>query len=196
MNRSDRHYETQVRYFKKPGPKNTNLVFDAARRRAQALEIKSILVPSCTGKTAIKAVELLDTETKIIVATHVTGFLRPNDQEMADEVRSELVSRGVKVLTAQHAFGGVGRGIRKKLGSYQVDEIVAHTLRLFGHGTKVAIEIALMAADAGLVRTDEDVISLGGSGSGVDTALVVRPANSADYLDLVVKEIICKPSWL
>jgi hypothetical protein len=105
-----------------------------------------------------------------------------------------LISKGVAVLTAQHAFGGVGRGIRKKLGSYQVDEIIAYTLRIFGNGTKVAIELALMAADAGLVRTDQDIISVAGTSKGVDTALVLRPANSADFLSLVVKEIICKPA--
>jgi hypothetical protein len=50
-----------------------------------------------------------------------------------------------------------------------------------------------MAADAGLVRTGEDVISLGGSGEGVDTALVVRPSNSSRFFDLKVREVICKP---
>ena len=98
------------------------------------------------------------------------------------------------MLTAQHAFGGVGGGIRKQLGSYQVDEIIAYTLRIFGQGTKVAIELALMAADAGLVRTDEDIISVAGTGKGVDTAILLQPANSADFLKLKVKEVICKPS--
>jgi hypothetical protein len=80
------------------------------------------------------------------------------------------------------------------VGSYQVDEIIAYTLRIFGQGTKVAVEIALMAADAGLVRTDEDVISIGGTGKGVDTALVLRPATSSHLFDLRVREVICKPS--
>ena len=51
-----------------------------------------------------------------------------------------------------------------------------------------------MAADAGLVRTDEDIISVAGTGKGVDTALVIQPANSDDFLKLKVKEVICKPS--
>jgi hypothetical protein len=67
---------------------------------------------------------------------------------------------------------GVARGIRKKLGSYQVDEIIAYTLRLFGNGMKVAIELALMAADAGLVRTDEDIVFVAGTAKGVDMALL------------------------
>jgi len=54
---------------------------------------------------------------------------------------------------------------------------------------KVAIEIALMAVDSGLVRTDEDVISIG----KWDTAIVVRPANVSNFFNIRVKEILCKP---
>jgi hypothetical protein len=73
---------------------------------------------------------------------------------------------------------------------------MAFTLRTFGQGTKVAIELSLMAADAGLVRTDEDVISIGGTGKGADSALLLQPANSANFFDLKVKEVICKPAMI
>jgi hypothetical protein len=64
-----------------------------------------------------------------------------------------------------------------------------------GQGMKVVIEISVMAADAGLVRTDEDIIAIGGSGRGADTAVVLRPVNSNDFFDLKVKEILCKPRF-
>ena len=131
---------------------------------------------------------------RIIAVTHVTGFAKPNDQELSEENRGILQNLGVQVLTCQHAFGGVGRGVRNKLGTYQVDEVMAYTLRTFGQGTKVAIEMALMAADAGLVRTDKDVISIGGTESGADTALVIKPANSSRVFEMKVREIICKPA--
>ncbi len=86
-------------------------------------------------------------------------------------------------------MGGVGRAVRRKFNTMQVDEMIAHTLRVFGEGMKVAVEIVLMAADSGLIRTDEDVISIG----KYDTAIVVRPANAQDLFNLRVKEIICKP---
>jgi hypothetical protein len=44
------------------------------------------------------------------------------------------------------------------------------------------------------VRTDEDIISVGGTARGVDSALVLQPANSSYVFDLKVKEVICKPS--
>jgi hypothetical protein len=58
---------------------------------------------------------------------------------------------------------------------------------------KVVCEVSTMAADAGLVRTDEDVIVIAGTGRGADTAVVIRPVNSQDFFDMKVKEILCKP---
>jgi hypothetical protein len=59
---------------------------------------------------------------------------------------------------------------------------------------KVACEIAAMAADAGLVRCDEDIISMGGSGrvGGADVAAVLTAANSHRLFEMRIKEIICK----
>jgi hypothetical protein len=58
---------------------------------------------------------------------------------------------------------------------------------------KVAVEISLMAADAGLVSPDEEVIAIAGTARGADTAIVLKPAHAHDAFSLKVKEIICKP---
>jgi len=50
-----------------------------------------------------------------------------------------------------------------------------------------------MAADAGLIRTDEEAIAIGGSGGGADTAVVLKPSNTHTFFDLRIKEIACKP---
>lgn len=185
--------DIQCRYFKRPGAKNTRAVMEIASRRAKELGINTFLVATCSGRTAFEALEVLGPGKNIIAVSHVTGFREPNHQELSQDTRRELESKGIRVLTCQHAFGGVGRAIRNKLSTYQTDEIIAFTLRTFGEGTKVAIELALMAADAGFIRTDEDVISIGGTGKGADTALVLQPANSFRFFDLKVKEVICKP---
>ena len=187
-------HDVLCRYFAKPGPKNTDALFDAVLERAKQLSINQIIIATCSGDTALAAARKLGNTFEITAVTHVTGFAKPNEQELSKAKRKKLESLGVAVFTGQHAFGGVGRAVRNKLSTYQVDEIMAYTLRIFGQGTKVAIEIAMMAADAGLVRTDEDVIAIGGSGSGADTALVLRPANSNHFFDVKVREIICKPS--
>jgi hypothetical protein len=181
------------RYFPDPGPKNTEATLEAAFARATLLKINKVVVSSCSGKTAFKALDLFGNSFSLIVVTHVTGFKKPDHQELAEKDRKLLQERGAIVLTAQHAFGGVGRAFRNKTGTYQIDEVIAYALRTFGHGTKVAIEMALMAADAGLIRTDEEVISIGGTATGVDTALLLKPAHTQNFFDMKVKEIICKP---
>ncbi len=70
--------------------------------------------------------------------------------------------------------------------------LIADTLRLLGQGTKVAVEVAVMAADAGTL-TGNDIISIGGSGGGADAALVLKPAHQNNFFDLRIREIICKP---
>ncbi len=180
-------------YFKNSGKENTEATLRYALERARQLKMKKIIVSSCSGSTAFKALEIFGKELSTIIVTHVTGFKEPGYQELRDEDRKMIIEKGATVFTAQHAFAGVGRAVRNKTGSYQIDEIIAFALRTFGQGTKVAIEIALMAADAGLIRVDEDIISIGGTMSGVDTALLLRPAHTQNFFDLKVREVICKP---
>lgn len=187
-------YTTDCLYFMRPGPKNTEALLKHAAKRAAELDIKKIVVASGTGRTAHAALEAFDTARhEIIVVSQVTGFSQPDVQKLSEETRADLEAKGAKIITAAHAFGGVGRGVRNKLGPYQVDEIMAFTLRMLGQGTKVSVEISYMAADRGWVSTDEDIIAIGGTGSGADTAVVIRPQPSHHGLELKVKEIIAKP---
>jgi len=158
--------ETQVvaTYFDRPGKENTERTLELARKRAEELGIRTILVASTRGETGKRACEVFQGY-DVVVVTHSTGFKEPNYQELTDENRVAIEAAGGKILTCQHAFGGVGRAVRKKLGTYELEELIAYTLRLFGEGLKVAVEIALMAADAGLVRTDQPCIAIAGTGS-------------------------------
>ena len=116
-------------------------------------------------------------------------------QEFTEENKQKVESKGGTVLTSIHTFGGISQAMRKKFNTYLLGDIIASTLRVFGQGAKVACEVTIMAADAGLVRTDEDVIAMGGTSQGADTALVVRPVNSMNFFELRVKEILCKPHF-
>jgi hypothetical protein len=180
-------------YFAQGGPQNTDRALELVRIRARELGIRRVLVASTRGATGVQALQALR-GLDVIVVTHSTGFREPDLQELTAENRAAIEAAGGTILTAQHAFGGVGRAVRKKLGTYQVDEIVAHTLRTFCQGIKVVAELALMAADAGLVRTDEPVIAIAGSGRGADTAAVLKPANAQTFFDLRFLEIVCMPA--
>jgi hypothetical protein len=184
---------TQTVYFAKGGPENTERTLALAYERAKALGITTMLVATTSGKTALYAAELCQ-EIKVIAVTHSTGFREPDRQELTPDNRAAIELAGAQILTCQHALGGVNRAVRKKWGTYQLDEIIAYTLRILGQGVKVVAEISLMAADAGLVRTDEPVMAVGGSGRGADTAAVVLPTNAQTFFDLQIPEIVCRPA--
>ena len=186
--------ELKTTYFENPGRENTEEVLRIVKQRAEELGIKTIVVASTTGDTAVKATEILG-GFKIIAVSIFTGMLAPNTQEFTEESRKIVESKGGVVFTTTPAFHGLSDAMAKKFNTYADGNIVADTLRIFGEGMKVVCEIALMAADGGLVRTDEDVIAIAGSDRGADTAVVLRPVNSDDFFDLKIKEILCKPHF-
>lgn len=179
-------------YFEKPGPGNTAKTLELAGQRAKELGIRTIIVATTSGSTALEAAKFLPTF-NIVAVTHSTGFSAKDVQELSEANKAGLEKLGVKVLTCQHALGGVNRAVRFKLKTYQLDEIIAYTLRTMGQGFKVCLEIAMMAADAGLASVKEEAVCIGGTGSGADTAVVLTPVNAQDFFDLKVHELICKP---
>jgi len=180
-------------YFDEKGSNNTKPTLAAAKSRADELEIKNIVVATTSGTTAIRAAEMFKEGYNLIVVSHSMGFKEPNKQSLSDQNRRIIEDSGAKIFTGTHAFGGVGRAVRFKFNTYEVEEIIANALRIFSQGVKVAIEITIMAADAGLISTDKEVIAIGGSGTGADTAVVIKPANAQRFFDMQVLEIICKP---
>ena len=184
--------EKSIAYFEKPGENNTEETLKLAKRRAEELGIRDITVASTHGGTGIKASELFK-GFNLVVVTHYTGRKEPGFQELTEENRKVIERNGGKILTCMHTFLGVERAIMTTFKTAYPIEIMAQTLRLFGHGTKVAVEIAVMAADSGMIPVDRDMISIAGRGRGADTALVIKSANSTRIFDLVIRETIARP---
>lgn len=184
--------EVRCVYFESPGPQNTRRTLELARERAEALGIQHIVVASVSGETGAQAADLFKGY-RLVVVTHSTGFKAPNEQEFLPSYRQLIERAGGQILTCQHALGGFARAVRRKLGSYQLDEIVAFVLRNFCEGIKVACEITVMAADAGLIPAGAEIMAIGGTGRGADTAAVILAAHAQDFFDLRVLEIVCKP---
>ena len=184
--------ETEIVYFDSAGAGNTEETLKLAKVRAEELGIKTIVVATTVGDTAVKAAEAFK-DRKVVVVTHTTGFKGPNTQELTPENRQAIEKLGAQIFTGVHAFGGIGMAVRKSFGTHTLGDFMANTLRMFGQGMKVVVEISIMAADAGLAPTDEEVIAIAGTGRGADTAIVLNPAYAHDVFSLRVKEIICKP---
>ncbi|MEG3224786.1 MAG: hypothetical protein BME94_04445 [Methanobacteriales archaeon Met13] len=181
--------EKKIEYFETPGIKNTDQLIDMVKKRSEELGIKTIVVASVTGKSSLKLAEAIP-NAEIVSVTHHAGFRGGDALELEGKYTKELENRGIPVYAGSHALSGVGRGISNKFGGVTPVEIIAETLRMFSQGVKVCVEISIMAADAGLIPTDEEVIAVGGTASGVDSALVLKAAHMSNFFELRVREII------
>ena len=81
--------EAKIVYFAEPGKENTDEVLRLAKQRAEKLGIKSILVASTTGETALKAMEVFK-GARIVAVSHFTGMKGPNTQEFPEENRQKV----------------------------------------------------------------------------------------------------------
>lgn len=192
MKRAIKAREAGIFYFDSMGVENTEETLRLAKARAVELGIKRIVVATTKGDTAVKAAKEFKGY-EVVVVTHAAGFLGPGTQELTPENRQKIEKLGAEIFTGTHAFGGLARAVRTTYSTHILGDFMANTLRMFGQGMKVAIEITMMAADAGLISPEEEVIAIAGTGRGADTAIVVKPANTHDAFALRVKEIICKP---
>ncbi|MGQ9558451.1 MAG: pyruvate kinase alpha/beta domain-containing protein [Desulfurispora sp.] len=177
-------------YFAQKGPLNTEQTIELAVKKAQVLGITHLVVASCSGETALRCSK---SGLQVVCVSHHVGFGGAGVDEMSPEMRRQLQEKGIPVLTTTHLLAGVDRGVRNKFGGVYPAEIMAQTLRMLGQGLKVCLEISVMALDAGLIPYGVDVVAIAGTGSGADTAAVIRPAHASQIFDSKIKEIICKP---
>lgn len=185
--------EKKATYFGVTGKQNTDALLKLVRKYVEKEGIKDIVVASTTGETGAKASKLFK-GFNVVVVTHFCGFQEKGKPELQEEFRHEILKNGAKIFTGTHALSSAERAIRRNFGTIQPLEMIANVLRLMGEGTKVCVEITLMAADAGLIPMDIDIVAIAGTGRGADTALRVFPANAAKFFDLRIREVIAKPS--
>jgi len=185
--------EKKATYFKEAGAPNTDALLKLVKKYVEKEGIKDIVVASTTGETGAKASKIFKGR-NVVVVTHCFGLREPGATELLEEFKRKILANGAQIFTGVHALSSVERAVRKDFGTIQPLELIANTLRLMGEGTKVCVEITLMAADAGLIPADRDIIAIAGTSKGADTALRIQPANAAKFFDLRIKEVVAKPS--
>ncbi len=179
------------------------IAMDGAKERG----IDTVVISTSTGGTGLKALEVFKgSGLKLVFVRHQTGYPVKGKQMMPPDVYAKL-EKGGKVVTCTDALtGGVDVGVSRqtpeKAGAPEtglpfylppLNVVIANMLRQFSQGTKVGIEVTMMAADCDAIGIDKPVVAVGGSHAGADTAIVVTPAASNRIRDLRVHEILCKP---
>ena len=71
---------------------------------------------------------------------------------------------------------------------------ITNAWRTVSQGFKVALQVASMCVDTGLLKPGAHVISIGGTVWGADTGIAVETYGYADVLKSNVTEIIAMPS--
>lgn len=190
-------------YFRYCGEINTQKVLEAARRRYEEDRVTAVVIASETGRSALTAVDVFTgVESNLVVVTHYPastwgpkgkipiGLMR---EEYA-ETRRKLLENGTRIIQSSRPFAPPSRSIKWE---YPTPEgIIDKTLEIFGAGTKIAIEVALMATDAGVIEEGEKVISCAGTYKGLDTALMVKTTYSNKFFsDFEIHEFIARPRY-
>ncbi|HHW10727.1 MAG TPA: hypothetical protein GXX29_12215 [Firmicutes bacterium] len=187
--------EQKIVYFdagERPS-QTTPVTLELAKARMEALGIKQAVVAS-GGTTALAAAKLWrPLGVKIIGVTLQAGTWAKYGEPDWDKI-AEAKELGVQFITATHPLmGNVGTAVKNKFGGICHAELIAYTLYLFSQGMKVAVEVALAAADAGLLDMKQEVVAVAGTDRGANTAIVAKPAFTTNCFDFEVKEILCMP---
>ncbi|OHD73871.1 MAG: hypothetical protein A2177_14205 [Spirochaetes bacterium RBG_13_68_11] len=177
-------------YFAKSGKANTDALLKAVRARATALGVRQVVVASTHGFTAHRAQAVFAGAGVEVIAVTIAASYDKEGWTMKDAERARLRRAGVTVLTGTHALSGE---LSYGLEVPGAQDVASKVLYRFCQGMKVAVEVALMAADAGFLDMRREAIAVGGTGEGADTAIVVKPAYTRTFQKLEIREIIGKP---
>ena len=179
--------EEKIVYFERPGKENTEEVTKLVLQKAKSKDIHRIVVASTRGNVAKSFSDAVRGEDiNLVVVPWQFGFKKddnPFPQELVNELRKKkhAVHFGTMLFHTTDLYGT------------NAPQAMANLLRVFGHGTKVCIEIIMMACDGGCVGIGEKIIAVAGTGSGADTAVLATAGPSTQVASLRIHEIICKP---
>jgi hypothetical protein len=190
-------------YFNACGEINTEKTLELAIQRARGLKIKKLVVASETGSSALKAVKMLQgSGIDLIVVTSAAGT-KIEDTAIGDlkigisdkKIWNELEKSGARIVRATDPLYNIGAALERSHVP-TLATMIRLCFRMVSSGSVVCVTATLMATDNGLLTEGEDVVAAAGSWVGLDTALVLRAANSVNLLRpgaLQIREIICKP---
>jgi uncharacterized protein len=184
----------QTMLFDRPGNQNTGNCIAAVSSYIKEHGKTHVVVASTSGKTAAEFhKKLKGSDAKLVIVTHSVGFKEPGQDEFDKDVRRRLSNAGVPIHTGTILTHSLEKSIMDSFRGIYPGYLIANTLRRFGEGSKVAIEIVMEACDAGLAPEDAEVLAVGGTYRGSDTVLLVKAKPSKRFLELEVLEIIARP---
>jgi uncharacterized protein len=180
--------------FDKPGAQNTEACLEVVSKYLKDHENTFVVVASTRGETAISFSRGLEgTSAKLVIVTHSVGFKEPGKDEFDPKARSFLTKEAIPIYTGTILTHSLEKSLMDDFRGIYPGYIIANSLRRFGEGTKVAVEIVMEACDGGLIPEDAEVLSVAGTGYGSDTVLLIKAKPSKRFLQLDILEILARP---
>ncbi len=190
-------------YFNVCGQVNTEKTLELAIQRATELNIKKLVVASETGLSAFKAAsKIRDLGINLVVVTSAAGTRIENtiigDLKIGipdKKIWSQLEETDAKIVRATDPLYNIGAALEHK-GVPTLATLIRLGLGMISSGTAVCVTAILMATDNGILNEGEEAVVVAGSWVGLDTAIVMRAANSVNFFKrgvMQIREIICKP---
>lgn len=190
--------KTDTVYFEKGGKIHSEKTYKLAKVRADQLNIKNVFIASVRGRSAELAMSVFegtDITLWFVGCNHPTCNGCPR---FSLDIKDKVEKAGHKVIFAPE-------------GSIPYPDAAALAYRRICEGLKVAVYLAMAAAEQQLVPIGEEIIAIGGTGwkgykegGGSDTAVVIQAITSQKFFTYdplpvhkvsgrKIKEIICRP---
>jgi hypothetical protein len=201
-----------VQFFESVGEENTNEVIKTVVDRAEEGDIEAVVVASVSGRTSIKVAEQLKRRDLGIKVVCVSG--PPSWKKYApeyrfplieNEMRGEMDALGIRVIDdVEEPFKPI---TFRNWWERKTVEVLRPESDLFwmslicvgGHGFRTAVEVVFMAEEARIISKGELVISVAGTGTGADTAIVMKTSRFEDAVGvdpdkrMKIREVLAMP---
>ena len=169
----------KIWYFDEPGSESTESVIQIVSEKISETGIKTVVIASSSGKTAIQFAKVLKGKVKLIAVSW---------KKILPEDISELNKLGVTICNFENYLPLQEKGLAKM------------AFYTFGQGMKVCVEVVLIAVDKNIITSGQEVIAVAGTGSGSDSAGIIKATSTADMFGpdidkrLEIREILAMPT--
>lgn len=175
-----------IEYFPNPGEMNTTRTIDILYERLNENDLQKIIVASSYGDTGLSVIRKIgNMPVRVIVISIDRNW--DGKERLSSAIEKEIIDTGNVVYRGAMPFEY--HQFTKEPGL----RLIANTLRRFGEGMKVCVEIILMAVSGGLANDGEKVVAVAGTHRGADTAIIATAASLYHFERLEINEILCKP---
>ena len=173
----DKSIKGEVVYFANKGKENSDEVAKIVATRLAKGDVSAVAVATTSGFSALTLAKAVSAGTRIY------GVNFQNSTKLESGMREKAEALGVRFMPDEPTARYL-----KDIAGHSPD-----TLRCFGQGMKVAVEVIMQAVEVGHIENGETVIGVGGSSRGSDVAIVARAAGPDNLSEMWISEILAKP---